>query len=378
MDRKSTKLPEMNAQPDPSHSIRAISVKNHTHSLAMDDDDAISAISNEWSIALLESRDVTHQVGLAAINNHTDTPCTILVCNTSVGKTSTDQSSKSLLVAELLETHKPVNIKSMQRKQFNDVKGLEDIERFIVEDAHKDAALMILRANYLESVQAVIYSPHSLSITYQEHEGTMFIESQTAKDLELTMSATNTNGVTMLSLLDSCHTPMGKRLLKSSILQPLSDRVIIENRLSAVKELVENEVSKNDSKTVSQDQNIEKRISQLLTMRSIIHALANVHAALDGATSLLLKKLRDVSSSDLYDDAFGQVVAAIDRNIHEDVNMGRCGGLLARNAKIYAIKAKQCELLDVARETYRENLDDLFDVTGQYARRHNKYLCTHL
>lgn len=84
-------------------------------------------------------------------------------------------------------------------------------------------------------------------------------------------------------------------------------------------------------------------------MRSIIHALANVHAALDGATSLLLKKLRDVSSSvsiypiwhifqDLYDDAFGQVVAAIDRNIHEDVNMGRCGGLLARNAKIYAIK----------------------------------------
>lgn len=71
MDRKSTKLPEMNAQPDPSHSIRAISVKNHTHSLAMDNDDAISAISNEWSIALLESRDVTHQVGLAAINNHT-------------------------------------------------------------------------------------------------------------------------------------------------------------------------------------------------------------------------------------------------------------------------------------------------------------------
>lgn len=68
MGRKST---EISSQVLPSQSNRATSVKKNTHSLAVDDDDSICGISNEWTIALLESRDVTHQVGLAAVNNHT-------------------------------------------------------------------------------------------------------------------------------------------------------------------------------------------------------------------------------------------------------------------------------------------------------------------
>ncbi|TIC02512.1 hypothetical protein E3Q10_01606 [Wallemia mellicola] len=75
-----------------------------------------------------------------------DTPSTILVCSTSVGKNQVEQSSKSLLVSRLLEYHKPANVKSIQRKHFNDIKGLDNIDNFILKDVTKDAKMMVLRS----------------------------------------------------------------------------------------------------------------------------------------------------------------------------------------------------------------------------------------
>ncbi|TIB80971.1 hypothetical protein E3Q22_01587 [Wallemia mellicola] len=427
MGRKSSEISSQDVFP--RHSNRT--------SLNFADD---TPVCNEWTISLLESRDVTHQVGLAAINNNTgritltqvdlvfynrtcanynylvyamssdrfailstyakkDTPSTILVCSTSVGKNQVEQSSKSLLVSRLLEYHKPANVKSIQRKHFNDIKGLDNIDNFILKDVTKDAKMMVLRSkyyavaaasalfSYLDSVQTTVFAPNSLSISYQEHKGTMFIESQTAQDLELTTSAVgNAHGMSLLSLLDSCLSQMGRRLLRSSILQPLSDAKIIENRLDAIQELLLNgdilnairssfkslkgidlekllmAISKDENKSTAQDHEVEKRISQLLTIRSAIHAISNIYYALDGAKSSLLTSLRN----DLHDDAFNCIISAIDENIEQDVTLGKSGSLAARNAKIYAIKSKQCELLDVAREAYRENLDDLFALSTKY------------
>lgn len=54
-------------------------------------------------------------------------------------------------------------------------------------------------------------------------------------------------------------------------------------------------ISKDDSKNIAQDHEVEKRISQLLTIRSAIHAIANIYNALDGAKSSLLTSLRSVN-----------------------------------------------------------------------------------
>ncbi|TIC15547.1 hypothetical protein E3Q15_01402 [Wallemia mellicola] len=422
MGRKSSEISSQDVFP--RHSNRT--------SLNFADD---TPVCNEWTISLLESRDVTHQVGLAAINNNTGritltqiadsvtflktlhhvslyTPSTILVCSTSVGKNQVEQSSKSLLVSRLLEYHKPANVKSIQRKHFNDIKGLDNIDNFILKDVTKDAKMMVLRSkyyavaaasalfSYLDSVQTTVFEPNSLSISYQEHKGTMFIESQTAQDLELTTSAVgNAHGMSLLSLLDSCLSQMGRRLLRSSILQPLSDAKIIENRLDAIQELLLNgdilnairssfkslkgidldkllmAISKDENKSTAQDHEVEKRISQLFTIRSAIHAISNIYYALDGAKSSLLTTLRN----DLHDDAFNCIISAIDENIEQDVTLGKSGSLAARNAKIYAIKSKQCELLDVAREAYRENVDDLFALSTKYTETYDlPIICTYI
>ena len=49
----------------------------------------------------------------------------------------------------------------------------------------------------------IIFAPNSLKITYEELDGTMFIETQTAKDLELTSNNVNgNNGLSIFSKLD--------------------------------------------------------------------------------------------------------------------------------------------------------------------------------
>ncbi|TIC02511.1 hypothetical protein E3Q10_01607 [Wallemia mellicola] len=58
MGRKSSEISSQDVFP--RHSNRT--------SLNFADD---TPVCNEWTISLLESRDVTHQVGLAAINNNT-------------------------------------------------------------------------------------------------------------------------------------------------------------------------------------------------------------------------------------------------------------------------------------------------------------------
>lgn len=41
-------------------------------------------------------------------------------------------------------------------------------------------------------------------------------------------------------------------------------------------------------------------------------------------------------------------------------------GLAQRNAKIYAVKASQSRLLDVARETFKENVNDIVELVAGY------------
>lgn len=59
-------------------------------------------------------------------------------------------------------------------------------------------------------------------------EGIMFIDIQTAKNLELVRNnLTNKATHTLYSVLNHCHTPMGMRLLRTCILQPSNGIVVM-------------------------------------------------------------------------------------------------------------------------------------------------------
>ncbi|KAN0062620.1 MutS protein msh4 [Thecaphora frezii] len=95
---------------------------------------------------------------------------------------------------------------------------------------------------YVESVTNRIFSPHSLRIRYVVPDGTVLISSNTARDLELVNSLVDRQSkLCLYGLLDHCVTPMGQRLLRMNILQPLTDKDTIEARYDAVEECIQSE-----------------------------------------------------------------------------------------------------------------------------------------
>lgn len=63
------------------------------------------------------------------------------------------------------------------------------------------------------------------------------LDSETANRLELVGSLNQTGGPSLLSALNFCQTPAGSRLLRSNLLEPLTDLNAINIRLDAVEEL---------------------------------------------------------------------------------------------------------------------------------------------
>lgn len=78
----------------------------------------------------------------------------------------------------------------------------------------------------------------SLSVNYIKTNIRTDIES--ARSLELVVSQSKHTIVSLLGTMDRCLTPMGRRLLRASILQPGCDERLIQDRQSCVAELVAN------------------------------------------------------------------------------------------------------------------------------------------
>jgi DNA mismatch repair protein MSH4 len=88
----------------------------------------------------------------------------------------------------------------------------------------------------------MVFSFHSLRIKYEASEGSMMIDISTIHSLELVQNLQNTKSKDCLfGLLNETLTPMGKRLLRNNILQPLTDPEVLNTRYNAVEELTTKE-----------------------------------------------------------------------------------------------------------------------------------------
>ena len=79
---------------------------------------------------------------------------------------------------------------------------------------------------------------HIDSLRFQEHSTALELDAVTVRNLELIepLFAGQDDRVTLFHTLDACCTPMGKRLLRATILRPLMDPLAIEARYEAVGE----------------------------------------------------------------------------------------------------------------------------------------------
>ncbi|UTT88404.1 hypothetical protein NDA17_000743 [Ustilago hordei] len=221
-----------------------------------------------------------------------------------------------------------------------------------------------------------VFTSKSLRIRYVVPEG-----NNTAHDLELVRNSIDPRSQDCLyGLLNHCASPMGKRLLKMNILQPLTDLQTLAARQEAVAECVRYEerfyaiqqsLRPIRDKSIDLDKLIhilscppkrgketrldtERKIESILSLRTLLSSLGPARAALQNASSGLLQAIWSFLDSEQID----RISESIHLTIDEDIAHAK-GGITSRNAKMYAVRAERSPLLDVARQTYRENLEDI-------------------
>jgi len=97
---------------------------------------------------------------------------------------------------------------------------------------------MFQALKYIKLVLNVTFPFHSLRMKYEPSEGSMMIDFSTVRTLELVQNLQNPKSNDCLfGLLNQTLTPMGARLLRSNLLQPLTDVETLEKRYDAVDEI---------------------------------------------------------------------------------------------------------------------------------------------
>lgn len=92
--------------------------------------------------------------------------------------------------------------------------------------------------SYVEFELSCTFSSHSLRIKYEASEGSMMIDLSTIISLELIQNLRNPKSKDCLfGILNETLTPMGSRLLRTSILQPSTESTKLIGRYNAIEEL---------------------------------------------------------------------------------------------------------------------------------------------
>ncbi|MGD9962512.1 MAG: DNA mismatch repair protein MutS [Thermoplasmata archaeon] len=163
---------------------------------------------------------------------------------------------------------------------------------------------------YLESTQKrsldFLSTPRFYSVSDK-----LILDQTTLRNLEVLRNVRDGGREgTLVDVLDHTLTPMGSRLLKAWVTEPLKDVQSIDRRLDAVGELVSDTIARNDmGSSLKGARDLERLISKvmygtanardLLAVKDSLESVPAVREALMGAESELLRELgsgmRDVS-----------------------------------------------------------------------------------
>lgn len=175
--------------------------------------------------------------------------------------------------------------------QTNTLKGF-GVEDLILGNIAAGAALHYLYETQHHKIQ------HINKLNRIEEEHYVWLDRFTIRNLELIHSP-NENAVTLLQILDKTLTPMGSRMLRKWLVLPLKEKVMIEERLSIVKFLMENEeLSYNLLQIIKHVGDLERLVSKMATSKinpreilQLARSLRAVEALQKECKSVQLKEL---------------------------------------------------------------------------------------
>lgn len=293
------------------------------------------------------------------------------------------------------------NVAEVNRKFFNEATGVSCLQSLSASPLTLDrmeAKYLSLAAcaaviKYVEYIQQSSFANGSLRITYRALEGFLHMDYETIRNLELVRNVRSGDAKqSLFGVLNYTKTASGTRLLRTSLLQPLCDRATIEMRLAAVDELLRHEriyfeVSGNIAEFLDLDhlaalQFVQHSVSSGL--HGCEEAISNViylKQSLD-VVPILLRALQSANEGHGPQSALLRTIAAnfsrpqlqemrdyIDRVIEASAHK-RPSAVAMRTERYFAVKAGQNGLLDVARKTYTEVLDDVSVLLERYQEQY--------
>ncbi|XP_068717074.1 mutS protein homolog 4-like [Montipora capricornis] len=316
--------------------------------------------------------------------------------------TACENGNLSTLFKLLSDQLPYTNLSAVQRKYFNEAKGLEYVKQLCVpeyntvemEVASKYYCLATASAllKYVEFIQNIVYAPGSVKVVFKGSEKTAIIDASTAKNLELIQNARDPkSGHCLYGVLNHTKTSGGARLLRSNVLQPPCDEETTNVRLDSVAELTDKEdlfyglqsvierfldVDHLTSMCVQipKQETVKTAESKITTVIYLKHTLELVEPLRDALKETEAELFKAYYES-LNDSRFSIIMERIQTVIHDDTRYQK-GTLNMRTQKCFAVKPHINGLLDVARRTYTEIVDDITEMIKQLGEKHNLPLKT--
>ncbi|KAI4642248.1 hypothetical protein J4E93_007392 [Alternaria ventricosa] len=357
--------------------------------------------------AIAESRGISPTVGLALVNLDTAEAVLCQICDSqtfvrTVHKlkvygpseiliVSTAASPRSKLFSIVEENLEDIGSKLtlLDRRYWAESTGYEYIQSLAFRE-DIEAIKISVTGNYYAALKYIdlglgmVFSAHSLRMRYEPSEGSMMIDVSTIYSLELVQNLRDPKSRDCLfGLLNETLTPMGARLLRSNVLQPLTEAEVLNTRYAAVDDMTKKEelffatraALKNfldadriltalivtPSKTTLQT--TEQFINHVIMLKQFVNSVSPVFEALSGTASVMLNNIREICAP----ENVAPVQELIDRVINEDTTYAR-QPLELRNQRTYAVKSGVNGLLDVARTTYKEATEDAYQHSTELSR----------
>ncbi|MBN3298758.1 MSH4 protein, partial [Amia calva] len=316
--------------------------------------------------------------------------------------TASEKGKGTKLYNLITENFQNVALLAIQRKYFNERKGLEYIQQLCAPEF--STVLMEVQAKYyclaaaasllkyFEFIQNSVYAPKSLKVSFRGSEQTAMIDSTSARNLELVVNNRDPRSEhTLLGVLNYTKTAGGSRRLRSNILEPLVDADSINARLDAVQELLQDEelffglksaigrfldidqllsvlVQIPKQKTV---QVAESKIMHVINLKHTLELVSPLKAVLKKCQTALLKAY----CTSLEDNRFDRILEQIKTTINDNTSYMK-GSLNMRTQKCYAVRPNINEFLDIARRAYTEIVDDIAGMVTQMGEKYGLPLRT--
>lgn len=236
-----------------------------------------------------------------------------------------------LLEGTMISQH---NLSPTKRdERLRDMLNVADLGHLDLDNAPLALSATGLAADYLATVHMRKDVPLQ-DVEMVEETGHLLLDQTTLRNLELTSTLAGEYDGSLLSSLNRCRTAMGRRLLKTWLLQPLADPTAIETRHKAVGTLSRSARRLDGLRTSLKGiRDMERLATQLAYQRSnardlvaTAHALERMPAitqwCLDSQDALLMHLSKDLSS-------LGEMTSMIQATLADAPPLGlRDGGLL--------------------------------------------------